>query len=428
MKRHVAAIVLVGLFLGFCLTKFVEAEEYGGVEFPDGDVSFADAVINYNPTNDVESPYNDPTEALGIPNYADDAGYVALGDEGTLILQFVDNSLTTSGDNSNDLWVFEIGDAIEPTSVAISINGSDWIDVGETSGATSGIDIDAYVSSGVVIGEKYSFVKLTDLLPHQSGSPWEGADIDAVGAISSDEAVPLVANAGSDQIVYDEIILDGSASYPSDGIVSYQWEVQHREEIDNNIVVEGINPTISNLEEGFYDVTLTITNDESETSSDTMVFAATGTTMCENQSPFTGELAEDIQSYLMLTENSVPFNLSPGSYVQVYGSNGTNTLNVEEYARLQCKNFIGENEINIEEASSQFTVYRSGATVYLNSTSGTRVEIAATETPQIIRFADGSLELAIITGNVMLGDQVVDETESLIDSPTDESDTSESVF
>jgi hypothetical protein len=66
--------------------------------------------------------------------------------------------------------------------------------------------------------------------------------------------------------------------------------------------------------------------------------------------------------------------------------------------------------------------------VYLNSTSGTRIEIAATEMPQILRFADGSLELEIINNNVMLGTQLVDETEQLIDSPTDESDTSESIF
>jgi len=131
---------------------------------------------------------------------------------------------------------------------------------------------------------------------------------------------------------------------------------------------------------------------------------------------FAGELAEHVQSYLTLTEDSVPFNLSPGSYVQAYGSNGMNTLNLEEYARLQCRNFIGENEINIEETSTEFTVYRSGATVYLNSSSGTRIEIPATETSQTLRFADGSLELVISGGNVMLGNQVVDETEQSIDS------------
>ena len=34
-------------------TNFAEAEEYGGVEFPDGAVSFADVVINYNPGSGV---------------------------------------------------------------------------------------------------------------------------------------------------------------------------------------------------------------------------------------------------------------------------------------------------------------------------------------------------------------------------------------
>ena len=34
-------------------------------------------------------------------------------------------------------------------------------------------------------------MRLTDLLPHQSGSPFEGADIDAIGAISSASPVPI---------------------------------------------------------------------------------------------------------------------------------------------------------------------------------------------------------------------------------------------
>jgi len=285
--RKINSGFVLALFIFFVsfitmITKFAEAEEYGGVEFPDGAISFADVVISYNPTTNVKSPHNDPTEALGIPNVGvDGEAYVSLGDEGVLVLQFTDNSLTASGDDSNDLWVFEIGSAIEPTSVAISINGNDWINVGKTSGSTSGIDIDAYVDSGVVSGEKYSFVKITDLLPNQSGSPYEGADIDAVGVISSDEAVPLIANAGSDQIVYNEIILDGSASYPTEQIISYQWQIQHREKTDYNMTAEGVSPTLSNLKKGFYDVTLIVSNNKLETSSDKMFFSATGTMICE---------------------------------------------------------------------------------------------------------------------------------------------------
>jgi len=160
---------------------------FHGVEFPDGAVSFADSVVSYNPSGSVSDTYDNPEEALGIPDYTEGSGvdFVSLGDLGELVLQFTDNSLTTSGDDSIDLWIFEIGAAIEPTDVFISTNGSDWISVGETSGATSGVDIDAYIGSGVVLWEQYSYVKIADLLPHQSGYPYEGADIDAVGAISS---------------------------------------------------------------------------------------------------------------------------------------------------------------------------------------------------------------------------------------------------
>ena len=142
----------------------------------------------------------------------------------------------------------------------------------------------------------------------------------------------------------------------------------------------------------------------------------------------TYELPENINTYLILTENSVPLYLPKGSYVQAYGSNGINTLNVEKYARLQCRNFIGENEINIEEASINFTAYRSGATVYLNSTSGTRVEIPATETSQTLRFADGSFVLKVDGNLVILGEQVVDQTEQPINCDVNSNDTSESIF
>lgn len=163
----------------------------GGVEFPDGAVSFADAVVSYSPGAGVSAPHNVPTKALGVPDYTDavDDNYVSLGDTpGELVLRFVDNSLTTSGTAAEDLWIFEIGGAIEPTSVDISKDGLTWIAVGATSGATSGIDIDAF--AGVVPGDKYSFVRLRELAPLQSGSPFAGADIDAVGAISSSTPVP----------------------------------------------------------------------------------------------------------------------------------------------------------------------------------------------------------------------------------------------
>ncbi|MBF0234166.1 MAG: hypothetical protein HQK65_14180 [Desulfamplus sp.] len=103
-------------------------------------------------------------------------------------------------------------------------------------------------------------------------------------------------------------------------------------------------------------------------------------------------------------------------------------MNVEKYARVQFKNFIGANIVNIEESSSEFTAYRSGASVYLNSSAGTRIEIAATQTSQTIRFADGSSELVIKNGNVMLGSQIVSTVQNAVQAPLNISDNSKSIF
>jgi len=186
--------------IGFGVALNAGAETFGGIEFPAGSQSFADEYISYTQGSDnVSGDYNNPLKALGIPDFSDaqDTGYVSLGDTGEIVLKFTDNSLTTSGDSELDLWIFEIGGSIEPTDVHISTDGNTWVYVGSTEGGTRGIDIDAFTQNGVVLGEKYSYVKLIDLLPSQSSSPWEGADIDAVGAISSAEAVPSVCPIGT---------------------------------------------------------------------------------------------------------------------------------------------------------------------------------------------------------------------------------------
>ena len=181
MKKQFVVFLLA---LGIAMP--VEAVEFGGVEFPDGAASFADAVIDYNPGYGVTSPYDIPSNAVGTP---DNAG-VSLGWGGSVILRFIDNSLTTSGDAESDLWIFEIGPMAEDTSVYISTDGANWLSVGKVGGSTSGIDIDAYSASGVVAGEQYSYVKVTDLDRRMSSYPYAGADIDAVGAISSAPPIP----------------------------------------------------------------------------------------------------------------------------------------------------------------------------------------------------------------------------------------------
>ena len=161
-----------------------------GVEFPQGAISFADKVVSYHPGSGVAAPHDVASMAIGIPGNAggfcntNKCDEVSLGIKGTITVEFTDNYLTTSGDNKLDLWIFETGGAVEATKIDVSVNGTDWVDVGHVAGATAGIDLDAYIGKGIVEDTKYRFVKMQDM---KAGSayPMQGADIDAVGAISA---------------------------------------------------------------------------------------------------------------------------------------------------------------------------------------------------------------------------------------------------
>jgi len=232
MKKLTAflAFLLIVSFNGTLL-----AETYYGVEVPEGASSFADEVFSYSPGPGVGSSFLDPQNAIGEPDHPDDnlvnpLSDVSLGDGGVLTVRFTDNSLTTSGDNDNDLWLFEIG-FVEPSNIAISTDGNTWIDVGSVEGSISGIDIDNFLDSGVVLWRKYSYVKITDAGAGISDQyEFPGVDIDAIAAISStppEEYLPEAAAGGNQAISEgDSVTLDGTNSAAPDGrnIVSYLWE------------------------------------------------------------------------------------------------------------------------------------------------------------------------------------------------------------
>ncbi|MEM9541595.1 MAG: PEP-CTERM sorting domain-containing protein [Cyanobacteria bacterium P01_E01_bin.42] len=162
------------------------AGTFKGVEFPQNEISFADNVKSYFRGSGVGREYRLSEQALGTPDYARrcrGCDYVSLGNGGSLVLEFTDNYLTGSGNGDFDLWVFEIGTAVEATFVEISKDGNTWFDVGKVAGSTSGVDLDAF---GFGIEDLFSFVRLTDDLAGAGRSyPSAGADIDAVGAIST---------------------------------------------------------------------------------------------------------------------------------------------------------------------------------------------------------------------------------------------------
>ncbi len=165
---------------------------HGGRVFDNGDLAFADAAPVYNPNfGGGPAPaagLDDPNQALGAPDFSGSGeplpgeGVVSLGNGGQLVVQFTNNFLTGSGDANPDLMIFEVGDS-EEVLVEVSADGARYTTVGRASAASPVIDIDA---SGFNQNSRLAFVRLTDIRSQgaQSGES-VGADIDAVGALSS---------------------------------------------------------------------------------------------------------------------------------------------------------------------------------------------------------------------------------------------------
>lgn len=162
----------------------------GEVRLPFGDLSFADEIVSFRkgePAAADEHSVSD--EVLGIPNYSTsvDDEYLTLGCGGELVVRFTDNAL---GDvDGPDIFVFEIGPAVESTSLAISKDGKEWIDVSTITGGVASIDIKGKANPF----DTYSFLKLTDMRATCFGE-WPGADIDAIAAIGAGRRVTLDAS------------------------------------------------------------------------------------------------------------------------------------------------------------------------------------------------------------------------------------------
>ncbi|QEG42897.1 GEVED domain-containing protein [Roseimaritima ulvae] len=168
------------------------SETINGIVFSQGSLSFADAVTSYTPGAnggpEPDAEFQNPLTALGTPNLAtrgaepiDGTQTVSLGNGGVLVVEFVDNRLTGSGDSRPDLAIFETG-SVESVLVEVSRDGVTYTQVGIADGLSSQIDIDA---AGFGLQDRLAFVRLTDLRQGDPTSSTIGADIDAVGAIFS---------------------------------------------------------------------------------------------------------------------------------------------------------------------------------------------------------------------------------------------------
>jgi len=85
------------------------------------------------------------------------------------------------------------------------------------------------------------------------------------------------ASAGPDAVVFSTVLLDGSGSSDPDGtVVQWDWHLQHRENEDHNRTASGEIVQLLNLEPGFYNVFLTVTDDAGQTDTDIMLLGVAG--------------------------------------------------------------------------------------------------------------------------------------------------------
>ena len=113
---------------------------------PLGALSFADKAVSFTPgAKKSRPPFDYPGSALGEPDYKNtySADFISLGCDGVLVTQFTDNILVDV--EGVDLYIFEIGPVVERTELAISTDGTTWIDVGVIEGARSDVDIGPFV-------------------------------------------------------------------------------------------------------------------------------------------------------------------------------------------------------------------------------------------------------------------------------------------
>ncbi len=167
------------------------AATFEGILFEHGQLSFADAIASYLPDAGGAAPtlvHQTPDSALGAPDGVgrgpepiDGTTEVSLGIRGSITVQFTDNLLTGSGDARPDLAIFETG-AVESVRVEVSRDGLSFFEVGIIGGLTALLDIDA---AGFDQQDRFAFVRLTDVGQGGNAGASLGADIDAVGALST---------------------------------------------------------------------------------------------------------------------------------------------------------------------------------------------------------------------------------------------------
>ncbi|WP_186441548.1 InlB B-repeat-containing protein, partial [Desulfamplus magnetovallimortis] len=120
-------------------------------------------------------------------------------------------------------------------------------------------------------------------------------------------------------------------------------------------------------------------------------------------------------SYLTLTDSTLSaLTIPTDANMNMFGVSVGKSIKIKKGARVSCNYFVANNKVVLEESSSQFKVYRSGATVYFVGIMGTVIKVPASSTAQVIYFSDGRADLSIYDKKVILGEQEINLLPSAI--------------
>lgn len=242
MKKYISILfILTSVFsFGQTLGKKYPAGNGGEIFLPQGDISFADEVVDFKRGDpDAVTEACDSMLAIGIADFAGvAANFTSLGCGGILSVRFTDNALINIP--GPDLYVFEVGKYIETTQLYVSKDGKKWINVGAISGGVSSVDI----GDSVKKDEVFHYAKLEDLNTDCKGS-WPGADIDAIAAIGSGAQIDLNSSV---LFAFDKSDLLPNAKIELDKIIE-----KIKKHNPSNVFIEGHT---DNIGDAYYNATL----------------------------------------------------------------------------------------------------------------------------------------------------------------------------
>ena len=189
--KKIISFAFLFSFLVLPSTSFAGTVTYEGYTFDE--TAFADYTQQSwysqgagDPDPNFSNENTNALTVLGQPDYVDPwtgNKFLSLGQGGSIIAQFTDNSLKMDGSSFIDLYVFEVGPRTEEIDVYISADGYLFYGVGSVGGATSGVDIDSYAGQhGYNALTEFKYVQLQDTGTNEYLWTFPGPDIDAIAA------------------------------------------------------------------------------------------------------------------------------------------------------------------------------------------------------------------------------------------------------